>query len=421
MAASEVAVAIVGGGAAGIAAARRLAEAGVDGLIIEARSRLGGRAWTVEESGAQIDLGCGWLHSADRNPWRAIAERQGRTIDKTLPPWRRASMAIVSQKAEHSAFVDALEEFRGRIAAFPEDAPDRPAADLLTPDGRWNALIDAVSTYYSGAELRRISTRDLVRYTESGVNWRVVEGYGTVIAAHGAALPVALDSAVRRIDHGGRRIRIETASGVVSADQAIITLPTNVLAEDAGLFAPALPAKSEAALGLPLGHDDKLFLSLSNAEEFETESRLFGGADRTATGAYHFRPFGRPLIEAYFGGRLAAELEAGGETAFLDFAVGELTGLLGNAFKERVKPLSVHCWGSDPCARGSYSYAQPGKTDCRAALASPVDDRLFFAGEACSRNDYSTAHGAYLTGIEAADAVIAVRQKPLRQAKRSGP
>ena len=138
-------------------------------------------------------------------------------------------------------------------------------------------------------------------------------------------------------------------------------------------------------------------------------SRKHGRTDRSRTGVYHFRPFGRPQIEAYFGGLLAAELEAAGEAAFADFAVTELVGLLGNDFARRVKPLGLHRWGSDPFARGSYSYALPGQAECRGALAAAVDDRLFFAGEACSRHDYSTAHGAYLTGIAAAEQAIAAR------------
>jgi monoamine oxidase len=153
-----------------------------------------------------------------------------------------------------------------------------------------------------------------------------------------------------------------------------------------------------------------LFLSLAAAEEFDKESRLFGRTDRSETGVYHVRPFGRPHIEAYFGGPFAAELEARGDSAFADFAIGELVGLLGSNFAHRVKPLKLHRWGVDPFSRGSYSYALPGKADCRAELAAPVDDRLFFAGEACSRSDYSTAHGAYLTGVAAAEQVIAVRR-----------
>ena len=183
------------------------------------------------------------------------------------------------------------------------------------------------------------------------------------------------------------------------------------MAEEKLLFAPELPEKIEAAAGLPLGLADKLFLSLSNADEFEKDSRLFGRTDRSRTGVYHFRPFGRPQIEAYFGGRLAAELEAGGGSAFLEFAIGELVGLLGSNFVRRVKLLHLHLWGAEPFSLGSYSCALPGKADCRALLAAPVDDRLFFAGEACSSEYFSTAHGAYFTGVDAANRAIAVRRK----------
>jgi monoamine oxidase len=157
-------------------------------------------------------------------------------------------------------------------------------------------------------------------------------------------------------------------------------------------------------------------MSLEHAEEFEEESRLFGRTDRVGTGAYHFRPFGRPQIEAYFGGMLARELEANGDAAFFDFASGELTALLGGDFARRIRPIRVHRWGADRFARGSYSYARPGQADQRAVLAAPVDDRVFFAGEACSRNDYSTAHGAWLTGVAAAGQVLDARQKSRTQA-----
>jgi len=132
---------------------------------------------------------------------------------------------------------------------------------------------------------------------------------------------------------------------------------------------------------------------------------------RAGTGTYHLRPFGRPQIEAYYGGQLAHDLEAGGARAFFDFAVSELVGLLGSDFVRRVKPMHIHLWAADPYARGSYSYAVPGAADCRAALAAPVDERLFFAGEACSRHDFSTAHGGYLTGVVAADQAIAAQSR----------
>jgi monoamine oxidase len=404
MANNESKVVVIGGGAAGIAAARQLQKAGVDALLLEARSRLGGRAWTSSAgSGFPLDLGCGWLHSADRNPWRVIAEAQGYSIDKTPPPWTRPSMPFGFQLDDQEDFGQSLLKFYERLGSFREEEPDKPAAAFLELEGRWNNLINAVSTYVSGVELDRVSARDLARYDDTDVNWRVIEGYGRAIAGYASNLPVKLNCPVQQIDRSGKRLKIETADGAIWADAAIITLPSNLLTDDKFRFIPPLLEKNEAAAGLPLGLADKLFLSLTDAEEFEADSRLVGRTDQRGTGAYHFRPFGRPLIEAYFGGSLAHELEQHGERAFYDFSASELVALLGGDFARRIKPLQAHCWGTDHYARGSYSYALPGKANCRRVLAEPVDSRLFFAGEACSLSVYSTAHGAYITGIEAAN------------------
>jgi monoamine oxidase len=133
---------------------------------------------------------------------------------------------------------------------------------------------------------------------------------------------------------------------------------------------------------------------------------VWGHIDRTATASYQLRPFGQAYIECYFGGACARELEAGGEQAFFAFAKDELVNLFGSDFARRIAPLQMHLWERDPFALGSYSYAVPGNAGARAVLAAPVEDRIFFAGEACSATEFSTAHGAYLTGIDAADQVL---------------
>ena len=402
-------VVVVGAGAAGIAATRRLVDAGLDTMLVEARDRVGGRAWTIASPGGfPIDLGCGWLHSADRNVWREIAEARGFGIDRTPPPWSRPVLPRGSPGAEQKEFGEAIWKFRATLDEFPEGIPDRSAASFLPPGGKWNPLLDAVSTFYSGAELARISVRDLARYDDTGVNWRVREGYGALIAGHAAGLPLTLGCEVIRIDRSGQRVVIGTNTGRLTARAVLVTLSSNIIAESEALFFPVLTEKVAAARNLPLGLADKLFLGLDGADEFHEESRAFGRMDRTATAGYHFRPFGLPEIEAYFGGSLAAELEAGGPDAFWDFAVAELTGIFGSAFAARLHRLGEHRWGQDPFARGSYSYAVPGHADDRAALTAPVDDRIFFAGEATSRADYSTAHGAHLSGVRAADEAIAI-------------
>jgi monoamine oxidase len=411
MANSNVDVVVVGAGAAGIAAARRLHDSGVRCLLVEARPRLGGRAWTfIDESGIVLDLGCGWLHSANRNPWCDIAKAQGTSIDTSLPPWMRPSLEFGFSRAEQDAFGEAMESFFARLERVAQRDTDVQSSAALEPGCRWNGLINAVSTYISGAEWDRVSAKDFDRYRDSGVNWRVIEGLGTVIRDYGVGLPVTLDCRVTGIDHRGKRLSVETEKGAIAADQVIVAIPTSLLAKEQLAFMPALPQKIEAAQGLPLGLDDKLFMALDRAEEFDPDVRLFGHTDRAATGAYQFRPLGRPQIEAYFGGTLAAELEANGDGAFFDFAVSELTGLLGSDFRRRLKPIRTHRWGLDSFSLGSYSYALPGFADCRQALAEPVEDRLFFAGEACSVGDFSTAHGAWQTGITAADQVLVARK-----------
>jgi monoamine oxidase len=408
MAKDQYEVVVIGGGAAGVAAGRRLDEAGVEALIVEARDRLGGRAWTIKDAaGDALDLGCGWLHSADVNPWREIAEQRGLAVDRTPPPWSRPQAHRGVDKADQAAFYKALMSFRDRTDAEGLAGPDRPASALLEPQSRWNPLLDAISTFYSGVELDRVSIVDLARYGDTGVNWRLASGYGALIADVGAGLSADLGCVVRRIDRRGGRLRVETDQGALVAEAVIVTLPTDILAATPDFFLPALPEKTEAAAGLPLGLADKLFLSLAEPEQFDKDSRCWGDTDRTATAAYHLRPFGRPMIEAYFGGSHAAELEKGGERAFFDFASAELAALFGAAFRRRIKPLAHHSWRADPFARGSYSYALPGQADCRATLAAPVEGRLFFAGEACSREDFSTAHGAYRTGVAAAEQAIA--------------
>jgi monoamine oxidase len=409
---NDVEVIVIGGGAAGVAAARRLHDASVRCLILEARARLGGRAWTITDaSGFALDVGCGWLHSADRNPWARIALELGATIDETPPPWMRPPLTNGFPRVDHAAYREALNRFYARLHKAAQHDTDAAASTLLEPGSRWNGLINAVSTYASGAELDRVSVKDLDRYDDSGINWRVFEGYGFVVSAYGAGLAVKFDCPVRGIDRSGKRLLVDTPQGAIAADQVIVTVPSTVLALERIAFTPALPAKIAAAQALPLGLDDKLFLSLDDAEEFDKDVRMFGRTDSAATAGYHFRPFGRPMIEAYFGGTLAIDLEKGGAHAFFDFATAELVNHLGSHFARRIKPIGGHHWGRDPFSLGSYSYASPGFADCRQTLAEPVENRLFFAGEACSSHDFSTAHGAWQTGVAAAEQVIAARSR----------
>ncbi|MBB4257903.1 MULTISPECIES: NAD(P)/FAD-dependent oxidoreductase [unclassified Bradyrhizobium] len=405
---SSVDVAIVGAGAAGLGAAHALAGSGLSAIVLEARNRLGGRAWTVQASpDVTFDVGCGWLHSADKNSFVSIAQRLGFELNKDLPPWRERAYGNAFPQGERDDFMRAMDAFYERLWEAAQTGKDEPASRSLEAGNRWNPMIDAISTYINGCELKDMSTLDWDAYEDSGLNWRVRRGYGALVAAYGAPCPVALNCNVALIDHSGPRVRIETSQGTLTADKVIVTVPTNLIADETTRFSPPLRSKVDAAAGLPLGVDDKVTLALEDAEAFPKEANLRGATMRTAMGTYHIRPFGQPCIEGFFGGSFARALEDSGDGAIAAHSIDEIAGFLGNDIRRKLKPLAESRWAHDPFARGSYSHALPGHAGDRAVLAAPVDGRLFFAGEATSPTFFTTAHGARDSGERAAKEVLA--------------
>ena len=400
---SDIDIAIIGAGAAGLAAARALADSNLSVLVLEARDRIGGRSQTLTLPGGIIfDLGCGWLHSADQNGFVPVARELGFEINTERPPWQQQSFDVGFPKAERLKFMDALNAYYDRAEAAAELPHDSAASEWLEPGNHWNPMIDAVSSYVNGCELDKVSIYDFDAYEDTEINWRVRRGYGALIAAFGAPCPVALDAPVTLIDHSGARIRIETARGTLSAARVIVTVPTNLIARKTVRFHPALPAKVAAAAGLPLGLADKVMLALDEPEGLPVDGNLRGAMDRTAIGSYHLRPQGQPCIEGYFGGSFARTLEDAGEGALAQHSIDEIVGLLGSDFRRKLTPLKASRWAHDRFANGSYSHALPGHAADRATLAAPVNGRIFFAGEATSPHFFSTAHGAKESGERAA-------------------
>ncbi|HEX3885963.1 MAG TPA: NAD(P)/FAD-dependent oxidoreductase [Phenylobacterium sp.] len=401
-------VVVVGAGAAGIAALRRLTQTGLDAVALEARERVGGRAHTLmTAAGFPVDCGAGWVHSADENLLSQPIEKAGFTLDRTPPHWLRQAFnrdfSAADQRAYRAAF-NALDE---RLQAAAKTGVDRPASDFFEPGGRWNPLLDAFSSYYNGAEFEAVSVLDYAAYEDSGVNWRVREGYGAAVASFADLGRVVTGCAVRTIHHGGRELAFDTAKGRLTARATIIAVPTPILSEGVLTFSPGLPGKAQAAAGLPLGLADKVFLQIAEPDALPVEGHLFGRKDRSETASYHLRPFGRPYVEAYLGGRWARALEAEGPGAAAAFAVEELGHLLGSDFRRGLTVLGETHWAHDPWARGSYSHALPGHIGDRTILAAPEEERLFFAGEATHPTFYSTVHGAWESGLRAAEEAIA--------------
>ena len=365
----------------------------------------GGR-YTAQFAGLPLDLGCGWLHSADRNPLAALADAAGVEIDRSKAAWGKQLRDLGATAETQAQAWDAYEAFGARLRRDPP-ASDR-AGDAMSPGDPWRPFVDALSGFMNGAEIDQLSVADFLAYDDaaSGTNWRLPGGYGAFIAGLGAGLPAALGTRVTAISEG-RRIRLDTDRGPIEARAAIVAVSTAVLASGAIRFDPPADEHLHAASRLPLGLADKIFLSLAEPDAVPPESHLLGRFDSARTGSYYLRPFGRPVVECFLGGVLARELEAAGEAAAVAFVTDELRALLGADFARGLAPLAVTAWGREPTILGSYSHALPGSADARAVLARPVSPRLCFAGEACSPRDFSTAHGAWETGIAAADQIAA--------------
>lgn len=398
-------VVVVGGGAAGIGAARRLHDAGRRVLLVEASDRLGGRARSFVHGGQAFDLGCGWLHSARRNPWTAIAGQAGFTVDRSPTNWGDQWRDLGFTRHDQRSF-DAAWTRLDTAVADARDGSDRTLASLVPPDERWRPLMDALSGYMNGAPLAAVSLHDFDRYESAATDddWAVREGYGTLVAAHAGTVPVRLSTPVRRIDHGADPIRIVTDAGTIEAVAVVVAVGTAVLADGDILFDPPLPAKRDAAAALPLGLADKAFLAV-DGPQWPTNAHLIGDPRSARTASHRLSPFGAPVIESFFGGELAESLGSAEEAT--GFAIDEVVALLGSDWRGRLTPIAASRWRHEPFVRGSYSHARIGCAGARTVLAEPVEARLFFAGEACSADDFSTAHGALMTGWAAADGIFA--------------
>jgi len=402
----DVDVAIIGGGAAGIGAASRLAASRYSTLLLEADSRLGGRAWTREIHGLHLDVGCGWFHSAERNSWVRVAGENGFPIDRRKAQWgiqyRDLGFPQDQQSVAHQAFGDWMQALR-------HSATDR-VADALDPKSEWNDYIRTIVGFISGATPERMSVADYLAYDEasSDNNWRTPNGFGSLVARSfpaGVALHLSTPVDSLALTPGG--VALATPSGSVRARAAIIAVSTAVLSGGSFELPSELSAWREAANRLPLGRNEKLFLEIHGDAPFETESQLLGNPRDARTASYYIRPMGLPVVECFFGGEGARFLEERGHAAGFDFAIEQLAALFGSDIRRTLRPLIGSEWSQMKRIGGGYSYALPGHASARAALARPFDGRVFFAGEATSAGDFSTAHGAHDSGVRAAEEAIA--------------
>ena len=420
----DVDVVVIGAGLAGLGAATALRDAGRSAVVLEASDRIGGRAWTThpaELGGVWFDMGAVWLHSAERNPLVPIAQAAGEVLLRA-DELRRERTFVGTREAtpaEYQDFAGAWDRFEAmadRILAARGDTPLAEVARAM-PDDPWAVTVETwEGPIICCAAADLYSLLDWRRNALSGSNLVPQGGIGAFVARRlGLGLDIRLGTQVTRLrwNGPGGRITVETPNGAITANAAIVTVSTGVLAAGAIAFDPVLPAETQASIdALPMGLAVKVALRANGPDRLDLP--LHCSVDRQVarsgdpTMGFQCWPHGRDYVQGWVGGPVAWELARAGEGAAVDFALGQLRAIFGGRVDRLFAGgarLVTH-WDADPFVRGSYSWVRPGDADARMALARPLaDGHLLFAGEACHNGFAGTVAGAWISGQDAARAV----------------
>ncbi|HEX8663307.1 MAG TPA: NAD(P)/FAD-dependent oxidoreductase [Beijerinckiaceae bacterium] len=420
--AADVDVAVVGAGAAGLATAKELRRAGKSFVVLEARSRIGGRAYTDATLGASFDAGAQYIHWAERNPWKQIADELRVPLEEDRPDgvpivFRDGARMPDDERARRrAAFSRIWQALEGGVSA------DRSFADAVKgASPEIAAAAGGITQFALGEDPQRVSVADYDQLW-AGDDYLVPSGYGALVARHGADVPVRLSTPVEAIRWDGRGVALDTSQGTLRAGAAIVTVPVGVLKAGGLRFVPDLPAATRDALdGLGMGAYTKIALKVDRARAAPLEGTDWIEVVDGGAVSFEFWPFGRDLCLVMLGGDHARQLCEAGERAAIDFAVERLSGMAGSHIRAAVTNGRLAAWWTDPFARGSYSVARPGRVAARVALREPVGGRIFLAGEATAGGGAMTVGGATLEGRRAARAAIEAHPRTTGSVPRRKP
>ncbi len=421
---TRVDVVIIGAGVAGIAAARRIMFAGRKCVVLEATGTIGGRCLTdTALFGVPYDRGARAFHTPEANPVARLALQSGFDI-YPAPPGQR--MRIARRYARESEMEDMLSSMVRANTAIADVArkADVACAQALPKDlGEWRPTVEfLLGPNLCGKDVSDTSTADLARAADRDVHAFCRQGLGAVVAKLAADVPVQLSTPATRINWGVRAgVEVETERGKIDARAVIITASTNVLAAGKIRFTPDLPKRQlDAIERLRLGSYDHITLELTgNPLGLRSDEVVFEKSSNVRTAALLANIAGGTLCTVNVGGRFGRELSAKGTKEMIGFAIDWLDNLYGAGLKRSAGGRAYATrWNEEPWVLGAMSAASPGGQFARRTLMEPINNRLYFAGEAAHERLWGTVGGAWESGDRAAVAALRVIAPPPPEPKQ---
>jgi len=405
---------IIGAGAAGIGASRAAAKAGLAHQVIEAAHRIGGRAYTEDLApGVPFDLGCHWLHTTDINPLVPEADRLGVTIDRDFAfsahLWLNGRHATAAETSAYGQYFDWAESGSG-FSLPPEE--DRDVLSLLDTNSPYFAPYAHVFSVIHAADPDQVSARDAMSQVMNGCDWPVRDGLGRMMERLGDGMPVSLNTVAQEVDCSPRdHVVVRTNKGTLTGRAVLVTVSIGILQSGLIRFHPGLPAATLAAI-------DGFSPGVANRVALYFDRDVFGDAPSNMTIvdgdaeplAIHIPSFGFTYVVGQTGGRFASHLTRAGQKAATNYVLDRVAAVFGAGIRKHFVRSIVSAWDTDPWVLGAYASVKPGHVGARDALAQPVADRLFFAGEAVGMPMVATCGGAYWSGTQAIGRIAATLQ-----------
>lgn len=417
---------IIGAGIAGLAACTHLKQHGFEPTILEGRTRYGGRIWSDHTFGFPFGLGASWIHGDQDNPITMLAKQYHAhrvTVDPQKFIYLDQAGRVISQ-AIVDAFQVKFEALLIKVKQYAQlaetDLSLAAAFTALVPFEHFSSLEQHIFAIklklfesYFGANCADLSARHWDdEMVLPGENCFVIDTYQPIIDGLAKQCAITLNSKVSQIHLQTHQVEIIATDTVHYADAVIITLPLGVLKKEVVRFDPVLPrTKLEAIQRLGMGLYNITALKFPTAFWPAPCDAFFLNATNplAVTTFFNLHQFiAQPILAGASGGTTALQLENCSDAVLMENIMLQFKKMFGANIPEPESFINTR-WSLDPFSYGSYSYIAP---DASAAdfeeLAKPIADRLFFAGEATSSQYFATTHGAYLSGIRAAERIIRV-------------